>query len=88
MKDLQRIPMDYPKLKFGTTMDAIGVYSAEIDCIEFLNDAFDTMRTKKLKHAASQIAWRQCNSKNLSIQRGDALLNFFVLQYEKRHQVR
>ena len=25
MKDLQRIPMDHPKLKFGTTMDNIGV---------------------------------------------------------------
>ena len=44
MKDLQHIPMDHPKLKFGTTMNAFGVYSAEIDCIRFLNDAFDIMR--------------------------------------------
>ena len=58
MKDLQRIPMDHPKLKYGTTMDDIGVYSAEIDCIEFLNDAFDIMRTKRLNHAASRIARR------------------------------
>ena len=48
MKDLQRISMDHPKLKFGTTMDAIGVYSAEIDCIQFLNDAFDIMTRNRI----------------------------------------
>ena len=48
MKDLQRIPMDHPKLKFGTSMDAIGVYSAEIDCIQYLNDAFDIMRRNQI----------------------------------------
>ena len=48
MKDLQCIPMDHKKLKFGTTMDAIGVYSAEIDCIQFLNDAFDIMRRNQI----------------------------------------
>ena len=31
-------------------MDAIGIYSAEIDCIQFLNDAFDLMRR-------NQISW-------------------------------
>ena len=87
MKDLQRIPVDHKKLKFGTTMDAIGVYSAEIDCIEFLNDAFDIMRTKRLKHAASRIARRQYNSENVWIQCKDDLLNFFILQYRKRHKV-
>ena len=48
MKDLQRIPMDHPKLKFGTSMDAIGVYSAEIDCIQYLNDCFDIMRRNQI----------------------------------------
>ena len=48
MKDLQRIPMDHKKLKFGITMDVIGVYSAEIDCIQFLNDAFDIMRRNQI----------------------------------------
>ena len=48
MKDLQRISMDNPKLNFGTTMDVIGTYFAQTDCIQFLNDAFDMMRRNQI----------------------------------------
>ena len=43
MKDLQRIPMDHPKLKFGTSMDAIDAYSAEIDCFRYHETKSDSM---------------------------------------------
>ena len=63
MKDLKRIPMDHPKLKFGITMDAIGVYSAEIDCIQFLNDAFDIMRRNQIPwlNALIKVTIKSCN---------------------------